>query len=243
MSESETKEHVVSFPLTVPAHMNYMVILETRVLSEDDIFESSLRVEGSVGIEVETGDFTPNTFYYFFNIEAVFPDAAATSRIMRCRTYTYANVSVFKAVMSTDAQDPSTKTDADMVEFIPFAFEQAAAALEIPDDVGIVFAPDDIVYPSFVSTTLVIRFSGVPPPQVPLQYRRPKTEILRKRLQVSAIPFTRPLGNATYAPQDASVRIRVNYDTTRIGLAQLRNAIINTAHQMQWGGNIQINFI
>ena len=186
-SKTTTVAHDIRFPLAVRGHESRIVFVKSTVISTDIYYASSLRVEGTVGIVVSPGDGVPNVYYFFYNIESVFPNAEAISCIKRVSTKT--NIET-KVINSTDVQDLSNTNlrSLDILEYIPFYSDLPSSAVEFPDDSGIVISSDTNVSSSpspatgaaataLDTLTIRIQFAGMTP-EVPPEKRQSAMRLL-----------------------------------------------------------------
>jgi hypothetical protein len=247
-SKTATETYDISFPLTVPAHEGRIVSEKITVASTDAVYESALRAEGTVGIEVDPGS-TPNIYYFFYNIESIFPHAEATSRITRGSTNTDIEAKVVKMAKSTDAKDATDTKDAEVLEYIPFNFDQPAAALESLEDLGFAVSSDGQDSPPGSSTVLAtlktlkirVQFAGVKP-EVPPDRRRAGIKTFRGKITWSDIPFHKPLGAVTYATKDSSASFSLTYDPTKISKEKVKAEVFKRSNTVQWKGKVKVYF-
>jgi hypothetical protein len=249
-SKTETEARDISFPLTVPAHEGRVVSVKTTVASTGIFYEAILRAEGTVGIEVDPGWWKPNTYYYFYNIELVFPYAEAKSRITCGLTNTDVETKVIE-VKTTDANDANDKKDAEILEYyIPFDIDQPAAALKSPDNLGFAISSDAKDGPpqagpptgTFLPVLRIrVQFAGVKP-EVPPEKRRPGIKLFVGRLTYSDISFFRPPSPVSYANKDISATFSLTYDAAAITKEKLKADVFKVAKLILWGGAVKLYF-
>ena len=253
-SKTETVTRDVHFPLTVPAGEGRTVEETTIVSSIATEYSSAITVKGTVGIEIDPGFWTPNYYLWFDKIEVAFPDAEAISRISRISINTDIGTKILTLPKQLEGNEKeagtlveyhSLKTDFDAV---------ATAGLVGFDSEGLDIvphiAPGIVVStlsmkstppgpsPFIASMNLRIQFAGENP-EVPLKKRLDGMERFRALIVINV----HPIGNPTpiiYAANFASASFSIPYDPQQI--KDLGEAVINQAHDVNWGGKYAIYF-
>jgi hypothetical protein len=238
-SKSVTETHNTHFPLTVPAGEGRIVDEKTTVTSTTIVFESGLFTGGTVGIEVDPGDWEANIFYFFYEIASEFPDAVATSRISRFSLKTDISVTILQLRKKTDEKK------AEIVEYHSSDSDIAAIGFE---DIGIAVSPTEAVKasspgqisPFLVNMKIRVQFAGVKP-EVPLEKRQVGTEKFRAHIALNVHPIGKPSA-INYTSNFGSASFSIPYNPQQISNADLGAAVIKQAQGVQWGGKYTINF-
>jgi hypothetical protein len=243
-SKTETVERDISFPLTVPAHEGRLVSVKTIIASTGTFYEANLRAEGTVGIEVDPGWWKPNEFHFFYNIDSVFPYAEARSRITCGLINTDIETKVIKA-KPTDVKGATDKKDAEILDYyLSFDFDQPAAALKNPDNLGFAVSSDTKDSSAGPPTGTVfkydelhirVQFAGLSP-EVPPQDRRPDMRVFWSRIEYSSdMKFLRPAGKVNFGSHDDYAVFTLKYDSTKTTKSNLAMGVLKQSTGMKWG--------
>jgi hypothetical protein len=235
-SKTVVETRQVNFPLIVPSGEGRMVNEKTTVTSITTLFEAALRTEGSVGIEVDPGFFTPNFYWWYYNIEDVFPNAEATSRIARSSTNTNIDTKVLNIPKQADGKE------AEIVEYHSFNSDIAAVGFKGPGIAVSSTAKDSPPGPSpfLASMKIEVQFAEVKP-EVPAENRQGDIEELKALILTKVHAIGNPSA-ISYAPNFASASFSISYNPQQITKAELGAAVINQAHGVQWRGQYAIYF-
>ncbi|KAF2111793.1 hypothetical protein BDV96DRAFT_178804 [Lophiotrema nucula] len=110
-SWSKSEQHSTSFPVTVPGHEGRLVTEVTTETSETTVYEANIGVENAVGIEVDPAWYKPNEYYWFYDIQSVFPNYSSSSKINRAGIDTDVDTAVSKVLPPGDANGEPIKDD------------------------------------------------------------------------------------------------------------------------------------
>jgi hypothetical protein len=242
-SKTETDHRDNKFDLTVPAGEGRKVTEKTTVTSITTRYEGALRTEGSVGIEVNPGIWWSNVFWWYDNIEAVFPNAEATSHITRSSTNTNIDTKILKMPKPTDGREARR-----MEYFRFFTSDIAVVGFMGPGIAVSTIVKDNPPHrsPFLASMKIEVRFSGVVGagvvgPEVPLEIRRSNTEEFKALILTNVHAIGNP-GAITYASKFGSASFFIPYDPQKITYVELGEAVIKQAHGIRWRGHYMIYF-
>jgi hypothetical protein len=239
-----------SFPVTVPAGEGRLIDEKTTVTSVTTLYEAALRAEGSVGIEVDPAWYKPNVYYWYYNIENVFPNAAATSRIALSSTNTAIDIKVLKMPKRGDEEAEiesyrSFNSDTAVVGFDDPAVSVSSTAKGTPPGpspfLGSMNIEVQFVEKDLVVTTLEKRQSDEVDSVVPLEKRQAASETFRSLIGTRVQPIGNP-SPITYAPNFVTASFSIPYDPHKVTIAKLGAEVINQAHGVEWGGRYTVYF-
>lgn len=245
-SESKTTSKAIAFAVDVDAKSGKKVTETTTEYSTDTVWQAQIGVEGSVGIEIDPGWWKPNYHWWFYNIEAVFPNAVASSRILRSRLDTSVDTVISKL-------SPPQSDDRDIDEALEFRQHENTASDEMTpsmQNVGSSVATDDFMQPpamAVLSDHVKIDFTHQGQP-VPVNTREPKVKAWKQKILIGVRPLGAIagfLGPTQWTPNATAADVgtyTVPYESTKITRPQLRAQVIEFARQITWGGLFLITF-
>ena len=246
-SKSVTETRDIHFPLTVPAGERRTVDEKTTVTSVATIYEAAIRAQGSVGIEVNPGWWTPNIYIWYYNIEYLFPNAEAASRISRSSTNTAIDTKVLKMPKHLGGDEKvagilveyhSFNSDIEAVGAVGFdGFDSEGPGIAVSSTQAVKSSPPG-PSPFVASMKIRVQFAGMNP-EVPLEKRLDGMERLRALIAMNVHHIGNPTA-ISYAYNFAFASFSIPYDPQQI--EELGVAVINEAHGIHWGGKYAIYF-
>ena len=252
-SWSKTEDHAVSFGLTVPAGEGRLVTETTTESSTDTVYESKIQARGTVGIYVDPAWYKPNEIYYFEQIENVFPDKFAVSKIIRTAIDTSVNTTITKIEGPKGSNGKAIKGD-----IITYGGENTRSLSGLQDfsylhpQIGFALKPKEpntkLKLPRVTPARQTLRFDfDRPEDPIPPEDRATKTKQFRTKLSLKIKRNLVPPGisEPIYIPDEDApdeARITVEWDQDKMSRVNLQLTEIAAANLVDWEGKYWLHF-
>lgn len=249
-SWSKTEGRDINFPLTVPAMEGRRVTESTVETSVDVVYEAQVGVQNTVGIEVDPAWYKPNVRYWLYNVEQVFYNHFATSRIVRSAIDTTVSTTISK--LSPPAETAREAIEGSILSYTNHAHKPIETSEELPDllpEVGIEIVPKASINKPHQAplvareARMIFTFEPVRGNPIPVAMRAPAVEQFRRNLlgDPTLQPGLRAPGvtQPVFSPHrnaPASATLQILYQDNVITQQQVNAAILRAGSAVNWGG-------
>ncbi|KIO17889.1 hypothetical protein M407DRAFT_32424 [Tulasnella calospora MUT 4182] len=241
-SYSRTETRGVSFAVDVPAGEGRIVSSATTQTSTDNVFRALIGVQGTVGIEVDPAWYLPNHYWWFYNIENVFPDASAKSEITRSRIDT----KVDNIIRKLDNHKAGEILECHSL----ISPEPTLGIALLTDNVGCEVAdPPELDSPALAAFTgsLAVRvdFRGTQPIAVERRALILQTLAIRVQARIQPLGCIGFIGMINWQPDwqtKEQATFRIPFDPAMINRNNLTLQFLQAANSVGWGGSHIITF-
>ncbi|KIO32009.1 hypothetical protein M407DRAFT_4728 [Tulasnella calospora MUT 4182] len=241
-SYSRTETRGVSFAVDVPAGEGRIVSAATTQTSTDNVFRALIGVQGTVGIEVDPAWYLPNHYWWFYNIENVFPDASTKSEIIRSRIDT----KVDNIIRKLDHHKAG-----EILEYHNLISPEPTLGIALlTDNVGcemdVPLELDSPALSAFTGTlTVHVDFRGTQPIAVERRALILQTLAVRVQSRIQPLGCIGFIGIINWQPDlhaKEQATFRIPFDPTRIDRNNLTLQFLQAANSVAWGGSHLITF-
>ena len=254
-SWSKSDQHSTSFPVVVPPHEGRLVTELSTETSETTVWEAQIGVENAVGIRVDPAWYKPDEYYWFYDIQYVFPNNYASSRINRAALDTDVDTTVSKIVSQGDGKEKPIEDE--ILTFESHVAKQSSDLESLPEPgpkIGKAFkyketspGPKVPIIGAQARLGVTVVFN-VPDP---VKSERRVYDAVTLKWNIYYDTQVRPalippgVSAPTFSPDrqnPETARITVTYDDQRITRLALQLRIIAAAKKVNWQGLYRLQF-
>ena len=254
-SWSKTDQHTTSFPIVVPPHEGRMVTELTTETSETNVWEAQVGVQNAVGIRVDPAWYKPDEYYWFYEIQYIFPNNYASSRINRAAIDTDVDTTVSKLLPPGDEKEEPIEDE--ILTFESHVAKQRSDFGSIPKlgpKIGMAFkyketspGPKVPIIGAQARLGLTIDFNVLRPIQ--LERRALDAVSLKWNIhhdaQVGPALISPGVSVPSFIPDRKApdtAKMTITYDDQKLTRLKLQQRIIAEARSVNWQGLYKLHF-